>query len=74
MLQPLNISFLLTDAGKHGRRVSYTFLQNLRSFKRFSILEENCGANIINGTLTLYVRFLLTNAAKNSYCIINGTF
>ena len=50
MMQPLNVSFLLTDAAKHGRWVSYTFLQKPRSFKRFSILEENCGADIINVT------------------------
>jgi hypothetical protein len=29
--------------------VSYTFLQNPHSFKRFSILEEKCCADIING-------------------------
>ena len=29
--------------------VGHTFLQKLLSFKRFSILEENCGADIKNG-------------------------
>ena len=50
MMEPLNVSFLLTDAAKHGRWVSYTFLQKPRSFKCFSILEENCVADIINRT------------------------
>ena len=53
MMEPLNVSFLLTDAAKHGRWVSYTFLQKPRSFKRFSILEENCVADIINGRAKL---------------------
>ena len=30
--------------------VTYTFLQKPSSFKLISILEENCGADIINGT------------------------
>ena len=42
--------------------VSCKFLQNPRSFKRFSILEENCGADIIMEHLN--VSFLLTDASK----------
>ena len=36
---------------KNGSWVSYTFLQKPHSFKRLSILEENCGADIINVTI-----------------------
>ena len=39
-----------TNAAKNGHQVSYIFLQKPHSFKRFSILEENCGADIINVT------------------------
>ena len=41
---------LMTKAAKNGRWVSYSFLQKLSSFKFCSILEENCGADINNGT------------------------
>ena len=41
---------LLTKSAKNGRWVSYTFLKKLSSFKFSNILEENCGADIINGT------------------------
>ena len=41
--------FLLTNAANNRLWVGYTFLQNFLSFKRFSILEENCGADIKNG-------------------------
>ena len=41
---------MLTNAAKNCPWVSYTFPQKPRSFKRFSILEENCGADIINVT------------------------
>eukprot|EP00493_Phyllostaurus_siculus_P009265 UN09380 len=41
---------LLTKSAKNDRWVSYTFLKKLSSFKFSNILEENCGADIINGT------------------------
>ena len=50
MMEYLNVQFLLVNAAKHGSWVSYTFVQKPCSFKRFSISEENCGADIINGT------------------------
>ena len=43
--------------------VAYTFLQKPSSFKFLSILEENCGADINNGTIKC--KFLLTNVSKN---------
>ena len=49
-MEHLNVRLLLTNAAKTCRLVSYTFVQKLCSFKRFSILEENCGADIINVT------------------------
>ena len=54
---------LLTKAAKNGRWVSYIFLQKPSSFKFLSILEENCGADINNGTIKC--KFLLTNVSKN---------
>ena len=45
-MKQLNVRFLLTNCPW----VSYIFLQKSSSFKRFSILEENCGADIINVT------------------------
>ena len=49
-MEHLNVTFLLTNATKKGRWVGYTFPQKPHSFNRFSILEENCGADIINVT------------------------
>ena len=49
-MKQLNVRLLLTNASKNGRWVSYTFLQKLSSCKFYSILEENCGADIINRT------------------------
>ena len=46
----LNVWLLLTNTVKNSRWVSYTFIQKSCSFKCFRILEENCGADIINGT------------------------
>ena len=43
--------------------MGYTFLQKPSSFKFLSILEENCGADINNGTIKC--KFLLTNVSKN---------
>ena len=43
--------------------VAYTFLQKPSSFKFLSILEENYGADINNGTIKC--NFLLTNVSKN---------
>ena len=43
--------------------MTYTFLQKPSSFKFLSILEENCGADINNGTIKC--KFLLTNVSKN---------
>ena len=42
--------FLLTNVAKKSFWVGYTFLQNPLYFSRFNILEENCGADIKNGT------------------------
>ena len=54
---------LLTKAAKNGRWMSYTFLQKLSSLKFYSILEENCGADIIiNGTFKCKI---FANTAKN---------
>ena len=44
------VRLLFTNDGKNDRLVSHTFLQKPYSFKFFSILEENCDADIINGT------------------------
>ena len=41
--------FFVDKCSKTCRWVSYTFLQKPHSFKRFSILEEKCCADIING-------------------------
>ena len=49
-MEHLNVTLLFTNAAQNGPWVSYTFLQKPRSFKRLSILEENCGADIINVT------------------------
>ena len=49
-MEHFNVRLLLANALKSGRWVSYTFLQKPCSFKSFSISEENCAANIINGT------------------------
>ena len=49
-MEHLNETLLLTNSAKHDRWVSYTFVQKPRSFKCFSILEENCDADIINRT------------------------
>ena len=65
-MEHLHVRLLLTNAAKNGRWVSYTFLQNPLSFKRFSILEESCGADIILME-HLNVRLLLTNAAKTVF-------
>ena len=43
--------------------MGYTFLQKPSSFKFLSNLEENCGADINNGTIKC--KFLLTNVSKN---------
>ena len=59
-MKHLNVIFLLTNAAKNGRWVSYTFLQKSSSFQFLSI----CGADINNETFKCEV-FLLTNAAKN---------
>ena len=50
IMEELIVRLLLTNAAKNGPWVSYTFLQKPGSFKRLSILEENCGADIINVT------------------------
>ena len=47
-MKHLNVRLLLANAVKSGRWVSHTFLQKRCSFKSFSILEENCAADIIN--------------------------
>ena len=44
------LALLLANAVKRSRWVSYTFLQKRCSFKSFSILEENCAADINNKT------------------------
>ena len=49
-MEHFNVTFLLTNATKNGRWVGYTFPQKPKSFKFLSISEENCGADIINGT------------------------
>ena len=49
-MKDLNVRVLLANSVKSGRWVSYTFLQKRCSFKSFSILEENCAADIINET------------------------
>ena len=64
-MEHLNVTFLLTNATKKGGWVGHTFPQKPRSFKFLSILEENCGADIINGTFKCKTFvFLLSNAAK----------
>ena len=48
LMKHLIVTLLLANAVKRSRGVSYTFLQKRCSFKSFSILEENCAADIIN--------------------------
>ena len=50
MLEHSNLRLLLTNAVKSFFLVRYTFLQKPRSCKRFSISEENCGADMNIGT------------------------
>ena len=61
-MEHLNVTLLLTNAANHARWVSYTFVQKQHSFKCFSILEENCDANIINRTFKC--KTFVTNAPK----------
>ena len=63
MIEHSNVRLLLTIAAKVVFWVGYTFLQKPSSFKFLSILEENCGADINNGTIKC--KFLLTNVSKN---------
>ena len=53
---------LFRNGGKNGRWVSYTVLQNPSSLKFSSILEENCGADIIEGAFNC--ELLLGNGVK----------
>ena len=62
-MKHLNVRVLLANAVKSGCWVSHTFLQKSYCFKSFSILEENCAADIINATLN--VRLLLAWAVKS---------
>ena len=50
LMEQLNVRLLLTIAAKVVFWVGYTFLQKWSSFKFLRILEENCGADIINKT------------------------
>ena len=50
LIEHLNTRLLLANSVKSSRWVSYTFLQKRCSFKSFSILEENCSADIIDET------------------------
>ena len=61
-MKDLNVRLLLTNAAKNCPWVSYTFLQKPRSFKRLSILEENCVADIIN--VTFKSKTFVTNVPK----------
>ena len=63
LIEHLNVKLLLTNAAKKVFWVAYAFLQKPSSFKFLSILEENCGADINNGTIKC--KFLLTNVSKN---------
>ena len=45
--------------------MGYTFLQKPSSFKFLSILEENCGADINNGTIKC--KFLSSNVSKQCF-------
>ena len=59
-----NVKVLLSNAAKKGRRMGYTFLLKPLSFKRFSILEENCGADIKNGTFKCNI---LVDKCQNTF-------
>ena len=50
-MEHLNVRLLLANAVKSGRWISQTILQKSCSFKSFSILEENCAADIIYATI-----------------------
>ena len=71
-MEHLNARLLLTNVAKNSLWMVYTFLQKLLFFLSFSILEENCGANIKDGTFKC--KFLLINVAKNclwvGYCFL----
>ena len=62
-MKHLNVRLLLANGVKRSRWVSYTFLQKRCSFKSFSILEENCAADIINENSN--ARLLLVNTVKS---------
>ena len=51
LIEQLNVTFLLENGAKTCRWVKHTFLQKSSFFEFFSIWEENCEADIINGTI-----------------------
>ena len=67
IMEQLNVRFLSTIAAKVVFWVGYTFLQKPSSFKFLSNLEENCGADINNGTIKC--KFLLTNVSQNVFWV-----
>ena len=61
---------LLTKGAKNGRWVSYSFLQKLSFFKFYTILEENCGADIINEAIKC--KTFVDNCCKS--CLLSGLY
>ena len=49
-MEHINVMLLFTNVAKNCLWVFYTFLPKPSSFRYFNILEENCGADIKNGT------------------------
>jgi len=71
-IKHLIVRLLFRSGVKNGGWVSYTFLQKFSFLKFFSILEENCGADIINGTFNCetFVRKWCKNGGWVSYTFL----
>ena len=67
LIEHLNVKLLLTNAAKKVFWVAYAFLQKLSSFKFYSILEENCVADINNEAFECNI--FVDNCCKNRFCV-----
>ena len=73
-LEHLIVRILFRSGVKNGGWVSYTFLQKACFLNFFSILEENCGSDIINGTINCetFVRKWCKNGGWVSYTFLQN--
>ena len=67
LIEHLNVKLLLTKAAKKVFWVAYAFLQKLSSFKFYSILEENCVADINNEAFECNI--FVDNCCKNRFWV-----